>query len=293
MGKRDESRNIDYEKPSNGLAIRDYKLTFKPTEKKVLLSLTSLESATFYLLTRGSIKRKVDSIGSGGAVLSALKSLHASGLIDIQQEKTGLRRKWYSLTTLGLIYALSFDEFWRDLSNLRRVVEIHYDKIPILLSKFNIFEGTEWSKYYVDQLKRWTPWVLMETYYNKSIIDRVENKEVFTKYIAESLKGLPDNLKEAISKYPRYREELYTLIQDPSFRLTARVLGIIDIVNTQNILLSPELKRLSRLKNNKEIMKFIEDGLKNTSEEYELKLKRLKWWMNAIEIIKRGRTNDL
>lgn len=279
-----ENSQVKDGEPRTELSLIEYNKKLLPTDRKILLTLALNEKTTFYTLTSKNSSLRV---GSGSSVNSSLRRLESLGFINIEQEKHGRRRKWCELSQLGLVITLSLDEFWDDSSNLDRASIIHDDKLPLLLGKLNFYRETVWGNYYIDQLKRWVSYVLEESHYSKPAYDRVVNKEEFLEAEKLSFNGLNKSLQKEILDYPQYGFYKPYLFNDVTFRLSGLVLGLVNIANTEKYAVPSMLKRFIILKKDRELMMFIDDYFNIMKKDYELKMKRLNWWRDIWEMIKK------
>jgi len=85
-----------------------------------------------------------------------------------------------------------------------------------------------------------------------------------------------------VSEYPEYEKGINKLNSDLQFRYTGWVLDLLNITDTENIMLPTTLKRLSILKRDNEIKKYIDDCFMYMEEECNLKMKRVSWWKEVL-----------
>lgn len=270
--------HIKQEKPS--LKLRnDSNIKFKPTDKQILVALAIRGNSTGYELSKGSKKSGFSSIGSSVAILSALERLESKGLIIFQSEERGRKRKWYSLTIEGLLYTFSLPDFWKDSSNFEQISEIYDGILPLLLGNRDFLKKTFWNQFYIEQIQKWASFVLRETALKESILNKMDNNAVFLQMIKKSREGLSNDFKKQLPEYPEYSENYNKLNTNLEFRYTGWVFDILNIVNTEKIILSTTLNRLSVLKQDDKIKQYINACFQFMKEDYDIKMRRLLWWI--------------
>lgn len=185
-----------------------------PIEKKIITVLAKEGLKTYYdLYTKDREK-----IGSRGAVNQALKRLLEKGLIEIKKKEkfpTGLEKKYYGLTFLGLHYSMILGNI--EPKEAIRVMERDNIRIPTFTYDFkekmkvscNIPFLGSLAKAIIDKL---TPEVLFKI---EEIVIKEANEEFFSKLIQsvelDAIKDAEEYAKAVFTyAYLIFLEDIFT-----------------------------------------------------------------------------------
>jgi len=115
--------------------------------------------------------------------------------------------------------------------------------------------------------------------------DKLEIKKLSSKIVSDLLllnvKGKIKEIKEEeqaiLATYPKVEEN--TLSQrDPALRLTDRVLGLSDLVETSELFLPTKMVFILNFLVDVDLSKYVEDYFVLAKNELDNKQKRLEWW---------------
>ena len=175
------------------LYILELNIPKKENQKMNIKNLTYIEKQIISVLARKGPKTYYDlytenreNVGSRGAVNQALKRLLKKGLIEVKRKEkfpTGLEKKFYGLTFLGLHYSLILGAI--ELKEAKIVMEKNNIHVPTFTYDFNEKMKASWDIPILGPTlevvtKKLTPEILFKI---EEIVIKEANEEFFSKLI--------------------------------------------------------------------------------------------------------------
>jgi len=227
------------------------------------------------------------------AISDILNRLEVGGLIESIRDEEDFGETKYFITKSGLYHVLTLNEFWDDDTNLSSVILYHDDKLPLILGKYSFFKELGWTRspwVYKQSLRTFIPLELKMTELIKPIPSSpTYSHEEMIQHYNQMMMELGEEIKTDIEKYPMFDDASNQSLQSLENRITIRMLGIADIMNTKKIFLPTTIKNLKDLMLDHEIRDYINEYFELIQEEYRIKNKRVQWWKKKWKQISQNR----